>query len=583
MNQSGYTDIQPLGGSNDKGRDAIHISRKDPNEITIFAYSVRADWENKLLNEDCERIKEQGHTLHRIVFACTSSITSTQKDSVKKKVLDTFGWILDLFDLERLRVRLTGDLRHLIAQHPAIFCPPFFPRRGGLSIAECRDTLVIDHHLQDHALATWLARRLQLAGYRTWCYGTAPLAGESADESIRILVEQRAVRFLPIISDQSLSDVDFIARCGAAAGREDLVVPCYVAEGGASSLPSNVRKLTGARFDQGWSAGLADLFEALRGHGVGPTLTAEQGKAVALRSCFPEPVTKDVPETVYANTFATQVPEAIMVCPLERELSSEEKTKLRLEWAFVEADSLTLLTFQNPPQAVPLVPSQRLAGYAWKHYEYRHNKKSVDVVKELVRRSLDVACAAAGLQWCGDRRKFYFDAESKPQRFIPLTHVDGRRTRVGATGEKSYGSGDRAVPFRYQLCPTFRVGQDEESRWWMTMRLYVRITDTDGQPHQKKAIIRRRKKVTKGWWNQEWFARTLAVMQWLGKGGPEIAVGPVNCRVTVSTTPTSWDCPVAIDYQAVERIGDFQEELAELRYVEEDEEEDAESEEPTDG
>jgi hypothetical protein len=129
------------------------------------------------------------------------------------------------------------------------------------------------------------------------------------------------------------------------------------------------------------------------------------------------------------------------------------------------------------------------------------------------------------------------------------------------------------------------VGQDEDSHWWVTLRLYVRITDTDGHPHQKKAIIRRRKKVTNGWWNQEWFARTLAVMQWLGQGGPAITLGSANGRVTVSTTPTSWECPVGIDYEAVERIGDFQGELAELRYREDDDDDDEEieAEEPTDG
>src|SRR4051794_5791423 len=82
MNQSGYKLIEPLGGSNDGGRDAIYISRTNPDDVTIFAYSVRSDWEQKLLREDCKRIREEGHHLNRLVFACTSSITTTQRDSV---------------------------------------------------------------------------------------------------------------------------------------------------------------------------------------------------------------------------------------------------------------------------------------------------------------------------------------------------------------------------------------------------------------------------------------------------------------------------------------------------------------------
>ena len=281
------------------------------------------------------------------------------------------------------------------------------------------------------------------------------------------------------------------------------------------------------------------------------------------------------PETVYANTFAASVPGAIQVCPLSRELSDGEKSELRRIWAFVVADSRTYLAFESPPDSVPLEESVRLAGYSWKHYEYKHNKRSVDVVKELVRRSLEVVCVHIGLQWCDDRKKFYFEHGPKPQRFIPFTHVDGRKTRVAATGEKTYGSGDRAAPFRYQLCPTFRVGQDEVGEWWVTMRIYVRIADTEGTPHEKKAIGRRRKNVTKSWWNKEWFARTLAVMQALAEGGDEIRIGSADRRITVSARPLAWDCPVAIDYQAVERIGDFQEEMAQLRYL--DEEDDDES------
>lgn len=193
MAGSGFEKIEPLGGSNDRGRDALHVCRDNPDDVTIFAYSVRPDWRRKLLDEDCERIREEGHHLKSIVFVCTSAVTSTQKDSVKEAVREKFNWELELFDIERLRVRLASDLRHLIARHPSIFCPPWFPTRGGLSISESHNTLVIDHVPDDHALATWLARRLQLAGHRTWCYGTAPLAGESPDESVRLLIERCAI------------------------------------------------------------------------------------------------------------------------------------------------------------------------------------------------------------------------------------------------------------------------------------------------------------------------------------------------------------------------------------------------------
>ena len=109
-----------------EGRDALLASKSSPEGTTIFAFSVRGDWYQKLVNEDCRRIQEEGHELQRVVFACTASITSSQRDSAIAKVKNDFGWDLELFGIDRLRVRLVGDLRDLIAQHPAIFCPPFF-------------------------------------------------------------------------------------------------------------------------------------------------------------------------------------------------------------------------------------------------------------------------------------------------------------------------------------------------------------------------------------------------------------------------------------------------------------------------
>lgn len=571
MNQSGYRDIEPLGGSNDRGRDALHISKTDAEHPTIFAYSVRGDWRQKLLNEDCKRIAEEGHELDRVVFVCTASITSTQKDKIKDEVFNAYGWTLELHDLERLRVRLTGDLRYLIAQHPAIFCPPFFPTRGGLSIAESRDTLVIDHHPDDHALATWLARRLQLIGHCVWCYGTAPLAGENPDDSIRALVEHRASRYLPIVSASSLADADFLARCSIASGTDGLALPCFATAGSPAGLPTKFKHLGTCKFHDSWAAGFASVVDSLEATGVAPKFGAEQGRAIALRSYVPEPVIKHDSETVYSNTFAATVPSSIQVCDLDRPLEDDELTKLRCEWAFVVANATKLLAFETPPESVPLVKAKRLAGYSWNHYPYKHEKRSTNVVKELVRRTLDIACLNAGLLWCEDRRKYHFVQGTSPLHNLPYTHVDGRKTRVSATGQKTYGFGDRAQPFRYQLCPIFRVGQDESGAWWVTLRLYVRITDLDGKPYEKKGITRRRKKVANNWWNKEWFARTLAVMQAIAVGESEISIGSGSELVAVSVDPLHWDCPVAIDYNAVERIGDFQEEIAALRFIDDEE------------
>lgn len=576
MAGSGYPDIEPLGGASDRGRDALHHGRGQAG-VTLFAFTVREDWKRKLL-EDCNRLRLEKHQFSELVFVCTSSLTAQEKDEAVAHVKGEFGWDLKIYDLERIRVLLAGELRHLLAQHPAIFCPPWFPQVAGMSIAEARDTLVIDHVPADHALATWLARRLSLAGFRTWCYGTAPLAGENADASVRLLIQRRARLYLPILSPESLADREFHERCIVAEGRDGLVLPCWAAVVADLLEGSRLSRLEPARFQDSWATGLNDVLAALKARGVVPDYKAVRGRAIALRAYVPEPVTKPGPERVLTNVFQATVPSSILVYKVPHSLPVQQIERIRETWPFVIAAARTLLSFHEPPASRLIPGSYRDFEFAWDTEEHATfaGRNSIDIMKELLRRSLDVACVRAGLVWCPDRKVYYFPQTEEPHHTVYFEHVDGRRTHVALTGERQYGFGERATRFRYQLAPRFRVGRDDSGQWWVTTRIYIRVTDLAGIPFQGKAIIRRRKAVTRSWWNKEWLARTLGVMHALSTDQGVIRIGEGHRAVTVSTSPLEWSCPVALDTAALERIGDFQAELAAIRdaYLE-DEEEDA--------
>ena len=67
------------------------------------------------------------------------------------------------------------------------------------------------------------------------------------------------------------------------------------------------------------------------------------------------------------------------------------------------------------------------------------------------------------------------------------------------------------------------------------------------------------KDAAKGWYNQHWFAKTLATIQHISKGGV-IEVGAGDRLFAVSATPKSWTCPVSIDAGAIERMMEEQRE-----------------------
>src|SRR5687767_14522551 len=142
MALDGYRNIEPLGGHKDKGRDAIHVDASANGRITIFAYSVREDWRKKL-DEDSATIRKHDHACQRLVFLSTSSFSAGERDNAIEAIRTTYGWDLDLYGLERLRIMLTTTHHQLVAQHPQIFCPPFFQVAGGLSLSYSPDHVIV--------------------------------------------------------------------------------------------------------------------------------------------------------------------------------------------------------------------------------------------------------------------------------------------------------------------------------------------------------------------------------------------------------------------------------------------------------
>jgi hypothetical protein len=559
-----YPGIDPLGGTGDGGRDAI-IRTDSSGQRIVFAYTVRGDWDTKL-KSDCKRVKQLGHNPSVFVFVCTEALNAADKDRAHDLVSKNYGWTLDLYDLERLRVQLVSPQRHLLAQHPSIFTPPFFPQSGGQSLAESRDTILIDHVDADHALATWLSRRLTLAGYRTWCRGTAPLAGENPDDSVRKLIELRGCQYLPMVSEASLSDALFLERCALAAAKESFVLPCSNTSGLDTRLPSRMRSVAAANFAGSWNDGLAQMLARLETLGIRPDLEGDLGKQIALRDYLPTRVTVAKPEPVYANMFALQLPAAMLIHDLTRSLTEAETAELRARWAFVELSPGRLVSFSpHPPGCLPLRDHRQHPEFSWADSSRRDGKPSEDLVKELARRSLELVCMQKGLKYCDDREVFYFPAREDGEWSQPFQHVDGRTTRVQLTGERNKTRGDSVQTTLYQLAPRFRPQRETDGTWNVVLNIYVRVTDANGKPYELKEITRRRKAVTKGWWNNHFLARMLGIIQALETRAGHIEVGEGKRAVVVDTAPLCWQCPVGLDVDALSRQADLGEELAEYR------------------
>lgn len=578
MALNGYPDIEPLGGSKDKGRDALHSGKNGDGKSTLFAYSVREDWRKKLA-EDAGKIVRHGHSCDRLVFLCTAPFTATERDEAHTYIKNTFGWDFELYGLERLRVLLATTCKEVIANHAQIFCHPFFPVVGGLSTSPRFDHLVIDHLDGDNTLAQWLARRLSIAGYRVWCRNYAPLAGTSADESIKTLIKTRAFRYLPVLSQASVECPDMASRRALAHANgenrgTDLVLPLYAVQVTKQRLDAQTGRLEGVHFENGWADGLKGVLAALIA--IQAPKDAVGSTAFALESFMPPNVVVDEPEMLGANIFPVdQVPKYLKRWDSKQSLSQDDIAEARLVWAFRKVAANRFISFCEPPAALANQFGLSFAGRADWNVEIEMDRiRTRDIVKELLRRSMDVACASKGLIYCRDREFFYFPQKLVPRDSLPVQPLVGKSRRVGVVGERKFGRGANKSRYRYYLAPTFSAMWNTD-RYCIVLRPRIHITNLKGELLTPRSALARRKDIGGTWWNDDWFLRIQAVMQFLSNG-TSITVGSAPAdQVVVAMHPRTWQVGVRINDAAVRSAKADRDEIAKREDVEEDEGDDS--------
>lgn len=121
MVRLGYHELESLGGYKDKGRDAIHYCTI-LGKHTIFSYSVRVDWEAKIL-EDAQKIQTHGHPCNQIAYVTNREIGNSDKDRIKALIYEKFGFRLRISDLE-MTATLVDEKQETKVLYPEIFFLP---------------------------------------------------------------------------------------------------------------------------------------------------------------------------------------------------------------------------------------------------------------------------------------------------------------------------------------------------------------------------------------------------------------------------------------------------------------------------
>jgi hypothetical protein len=555
MALDGFATIEPLGGSKDKGRDAINVDRSAFGKTTVFAYSVREDWRDKL-EEDATKIRTHGHTCQRFVFLCTAPFTATQRDEAIGFINDEFGWPLELYGLERLALMMRTTHQQVVAKHPQIFVPPFFPTAGGLSISPSFDHVIIDHDDHDTGLAHWLARRLSLAGYFVWCRGLAPLAGSSVFETIRVLVTNRANRFIPILSASSAVNKEFAERLivghlESARRGANAVLPVLSTKFPADQLKDQAKGLVCADFTESWAIGLKQVEAALEATNC--PRRPEGAPELVLQSYFSQSVVVAEPECIASNLFQVLAFPRVIHRFISEIPWAVKDGAFESGWAFRKVNDQQFLAFHAPPEE--LASKYRIirkGGALWNASKQIDGISVYDIMKELIRKSLYIECLRRGLLHCGVKNTVFFPDGLFRNDFLKLFTLSGGSRMFAVVGERTFGKGDRATKYRHSVMPVFAPMGTPDKGYEIIVRIRVRITDLSGNYFPGDGGNRRRKKLCKTWWNDDWLLRTMGVMQYLAGESENITIGTeAGQQLIIDSAPHTWTSPVRIDESAI--------------------------------
>jgi hypothetical protein len=266
MSLEGYKSIEPLGGFSDKGRDAIEIDTS--NQTTIFAYSVREDWFVKLM-EDSRKIYKHGHTCDKLAFITTAHFSASDRDVAVSSIYDEFGWTLDLYGVERLRVLLDAKYPHVKLNHPQIFPPEFITLQTKIETSEKRNHLFISYSPEDSIFAGWLTQKLTSEGYQVWCEQFKLLGGESYPDDVDEAIKSDAFRVLALYSQASLANLEVMRQRALALSiskerDNDFLIPLKLDGFAIQELDRTSSSLKFITFEVNWAIGLKQLLAKLK-------------------------------------------------------------------------------------------------------------------------------------------------------------------------------------------------------------------------------------------------------------------------------------------------------------------------------
>jgi hypothetical protein len=417
-----------------------------------------------------------------------------------------------------------------------------------------RDHLFISYAWEDGALAEWLTLKLTAEGYRVWCDRFKMLGGERWPEDIDEAIKTRTFRMLHLLSKHSLHKENpakerQLALTLSKVRAEEFLIPLNLDGTIPTDLPWQLTDIAYIPF-QNWANGLGQLLEKLKKIGA-PRPVSVDGKKFAIDTFLPGKVLLQQEDILQSNCLKfIQVPSVVKRYLLSRPLSKSEQEALFERWAHYKIDDELILAFSAPDNAMPgdIIVTED-GGASWPDVPYIERVSSKSIVSSLLKKSLIVKCLQKGLKRDLRSAAIYFPDRLLERNRLGYRGYKGRMTRIDVVGER------KALKARSHLGFVFSIRQDIVNGYAVLVKIILFLTDEDKQPFDFKVALRKRKRITKSWWNHQWLSRHVAIRSFLSDGTDVITIGKAgNSQVRLSAVPIIGTLGVAIDESYLQPI-----------------------------
>ena len=424
---------------------------------------------------------------------------------------------------------------------------------------KAQDHIFISYASEQSALCDWLARRLAAEGHAVWYDRLKLLGGENWPRDIDQAIENRTFRMLALLSHASIVKPNPLGEwlkgraVGEEMGIEDFVIPLNTDGLRPDEIPWNLQTINYIPFTPSWANGLLLLLKKLTSVDA-PRILCD-GPRLAIASIAQDSAVRKEPETLMSNCFEIlQIPQYVFKYDFEPDLSKDQRQVIQREWACRDLSPTTVLAFNDPPPIVNERHSLQCVGQvSWRDNKEVCGLDARDLVVSLIHKCLHHLLSNKGMKYRYKNRMWFLPHGLLSRNRVSVTFHDRTKSWFKGIGERTYPTTDGGEVYRYHLSPSFSVLHDQEDPYVLFLRNHVYITDRKGVPLDDLKARSRRKHLCKNWFNREWCARSLGIVQLLADEEMLIRFGTEGTQqLIISASPIVLDAPRRIEDRLVD-------------------------------